>query len=85
MRGVIFISTESDWVNQGAHQNSEIQCPVKMTVGVSLKESMPDSESCPWMDMVTNILSPQSSLARVSIVVVDSRLSSNPEMMPSLP
>ena len=68
-----------------AHQNSEIHCPVKMTAGVSFQESMPDSVLSPWTDMVTKILSPESSLARVSIVVVDTRLSSNPEMMPSLP
>ena len=56
-----------------------------MTAGVSFQESMPDSVLSPWTDMVTKILSPESSLARVSIVVVETRLSSNPEMMPSLP
>ena len=53
--------------------------------GVSLKESMADLVLSPWMDMVTKILSPESSFVRVSIVVVETRVSSNPEMMASLP
>ena len=67
------------------HQNSEIHWPVKMMAGVSLKESMADLVLSPWMDMVTKILSPESSFVRVSIVVVETRVSSNPEMMASLP
>ena len=67
-------------VCEGESQNSEIHCPVKMTAGVSFQESMPASVLSPWIDMVTKILSPAPSLARVSIVVVETRLSSNPEM-----
>ena len=66
------------------HQNSDIHCPVKMTAGVSFQESMPASVLSPCTDMVTKILSSESSLARVSIVVVETSVSSKPAMKPSL-